>query len=182
MAYVWHRVPCCRTTWKQKNNKENSNKLVETRLITTVYSRADTETHLAVNLFSSFNNIIEMEIDGIVQPSVVSEYTFSTAGEHTVKYTLADPTSIGDYLFAEVDSLNTVIIPESVTSIGNNTFTAANSITSVTIKSVIPPTLGSNNVFSVYLDYPIYVPLQSVEAYKTASGWSNYADRIQAIS
>ncbi len=36
----------------------------------------------------------EIEIDGVVQPSVVSSYTFDTTGEHTVKYTLVDPTSI----------------------------------------------------------------------------------------
>jgi len=28
---------------------------------------------------------------------------------------------------------------------------------------------------------PIYVPSESVEAYKSASGWSNYASRIQPI-
>lgn len=59
-----------------------------------------------------------IEIDGVEQPSVVSAYTFSTTGEHTVKYTLTDPTSIGDYAFFVCDNLLSVDMPNSVTSIG----------------------------------------------------------------
>ena len=54
-----------------------------------------------------------IEIDGVAQPSVVSAYTFSTTGEHTVKYTLTDPTTIGYSAFRDCTSL---------TSIGENAF------------------------------------------------------------
>jgi len=44
----------------------------------------------------------------------------------------------------------------------------------------MPPTLGSST-FDDTNNCPIYVPSGSVNAYKSASGWSTYADRIQAI-
>jgi hypothetical protein len=38
-----------------------------------------------------------------------------------------------------------------------------------------------NNAFYNTNNCPIYVPSASVNAYKSASGWSTYASRIQAI-
>ena len=63
-----------------------------------------------------------IEIDGVAQQSVVSEYTFDTVGEHTVKYTLTNPTSIGDSAFNSCYSLTSINIPNSVTSIGDSAF------------------------------------------------------------
>ena len=64
----------------------------------------------------------EIEIDGVVQPSVVSSYTFDTTGEHIVKYTLSDPTTIGEYAFYNCTGLTDITIPNSVTSIGGGAF------------------------------------------------------------
>ena len=75
-----------------------------------------------------------IEIDGVAQPSVVSAYTFSTTGEHTVKYTLTDPTSIGS-AFLDCDGLTSIEIPDSVTSIDDSAFLDCNSLTSCTIGS-----------------------------------------------
>ena len=61
-----------------------------------------------------------------------------------------------------------------------NVFYNCTSLTSVTIEATTPPTLG-NNVFYNTNECPIYVPSESVEIYKAANGWSNYASRIQAI-
>ena len=78
------------------------------------------------------SNFTEIEIDGVAQPGVVSSYTFDTTGEHTVKYTLSDPTSIGNNAFAGCSSLINITIPNSVTSIGN-TALQNTSITNITI-------------------------------------------------
>ena len=76
-------------------------------------------------------------------------------------------------------SLTSVTIPDSVTSIGNAAFTGCNGLTSVCCKPATPPTLGGTSVFADNAtDRKIYVPAASVDAYKTAQRWSDYADFI----
>ena len=58
-----------------------------------------------------------------------------SSGEHTVKYTLIDPTSIGGSAFSNCNGLTSVTIPDSVTSIGESAFYNCSSLTSVTIGS-----------------------------------------------
>ena len=89
-------------------------------------------------------------------------------------------TSIDERAFALCTSLTSVTIPSSVTSIGSEAFRYNDSFTSVTVNATTPPTLGSN-VFDRTNECPIYVPSASVNAYKTATNWSAYASRIQAI-
>ena len=90
-------------------------------------------------------------------------------------------TSIGDNAFANCNGLTSVVIPNSVTSIGVAAFANCTSLTSITVNGTTPPTLGGSWVFYSTSDCPIYVPSSSVETYKAASGWSDYASRIQAI-
>ena len=78
-----------------------------------------------------------IEIDGVAQPSVTSGYTFSTTGEHTVKYTLTDPTAIGDGAFCGCSNLTSVSIPNSVASIGKEAFFLCSSLTSDTIPNSV---------------------------------------------
>lgn len=73
-----------------------------------------------------------------------------------------------------------VVIPNSMVSIGNMAFYNCSSLTSVTINAVTPPTLGMS-AFDGTNNCSIYVPAGSVDAYKSASNWSTYAGRIQAI-
>ena len=112
-------------------------------------------------------------------------------------------TTISDYMFSECYSIRSVTIPDSVTSIGYNAFYNCTSLTSctigsgvtsigyyafgyckyissITINAVTPPTLREGAFYGID-NYIIYVPAASVDAYKSASGWSRYADRIQPI-
>lgn len=90
-------------------------------------------------------------------------------------------TTIGTVAFAECRSLQNITIPESCAYILAAAFENCTLLASVTVQSVTPPSLG-NGVFSgTSQNLVIYVPAESVETYKAASGWSSYASRIQAI-
>ncbi|MBQ8061108.1 MAG: leucine-rich repeat protein [Bacteroidales bacterium] len=88
--------------------------------------------------------------------------------------------SIGSQAFASCTSLTRVDLPSSISSIGMMAFYNCTSLTSITIYAVTPPA-GGTMMFESTNECPIYVPAESVEEYKTAQYWSNYADRIQAI-
>jgi len=90
-------------------------------------------------------------------------------------------TSISQNAFQDCRSLTSVTIPSGVTSIDIWAFYNCSGLTSVTIKATTPPTLGNIDAFNNTNNCPIYVPSESVEAYKTANNWSTYASRIQAI-
>ena len=90
-------------------------------------------------------------------------------------------TSIADVAFGFCSSLASVTIPDSVTTIGNYVFTECSGLFSVTVESTTPPSLGSDAFTNTSSNLVIYVPASSVSAYKSATNWSNYASRIQAI-
>ena len=104
-----------------------------------------------------------------------SNYSYSTMESAIVGSCV---TTIGERAFNAFQQLRTVTIPNSVTSIGKYAFAYCSGLTSITINAVTPPTIGTN-VFVSTNDCPIYVPEESVNAYKAASGWSTYESRIQ---
>lgn len=85
--------------------------------------------------------------------------------------------TIGANAFDESKILS-ITIGTNITSIGNSAF-AWSRLEDITVLATTPPTLGSG-VFE-HTTCTIYVPSGSVEAYKTATNWSTYASRIQAI-
>jgi hypothetical protein len=104
-------------------------------------------------------------------------------------------TSINDQAFFDCDGLTSLSIPDSTTSIGSHTFYSCDNLTSITIgtsvtsiginafnetplayitcKSETPATVGAFAFYS-YDNTTLYVPLNSIEIYKSASTWSNF--------
>ena len=120
-------------------------------------------------------------------PSASSSLYSAFYGSKFTSVTIGDGvTRIGENAFYGCRSLTSVTIPDSVTTIEGWAFHDCRSLTSVYCKAAIPPA-GGSSMFSYY-DYEnggykpigctIYVPMESVEAYKSASGWSDYADDI----
>ena len=162
-----------------------------------------TSTSSPTKIADSISNFSKIEIDDVVLPSVSTGYTFSTTGEHTVKYYL-NSTNIGNSAFYSATSLTSIDIPDiitaigdnafmncsgltsctigsGVTSIGDNAFSICSGLTSITVNATAPTTLGTS-AFDNTNNCPIYVPCSSVDTYKETSGWSTYASRIEAIS
>ena len=88
---------------------------------------------------------------------------------------------IDDGAFAGCTALESITIPETVVNIGADAFNGCTSLESITLTSVTPPTVGSY-AFANTNDCPIIVPIEAVDVYLGASGWSAYADRIQSNS
>ena len=81
--------------------------------------------------------------------------------------------------FAGCSSLTSVIIGNGVTSIGDYAFFYCSSLKTITCEATTPPTLGSDNYLSSVT--AVYVPADSVSAYKSATNWSQYFSVIQPI-
>ena len=105
-------------------------------------------------------------------------YSFIPSG--LTEYTIPNSvTSIGYAAFEGCTLLTSVTIPDSVTSIGIWAFNNCTSLTSVYCKPTTPPAGGSDMFYNNASGRKIYVPRNSVSAYKAASYWSNYADYIE---
>ena len=93
-------------------------------------------------------------------------------------------TTIGDGAFSDwISNKHPLIIPSSVNNIGHRAFNRWEKVPYIEIQSIVPPTIagGSWGSFNNQNDAPIYVPDESVEAYKTTGGWASYAERIFGI-
>jgi len=141
----------------------------ETRVVTK-YNITSTTSPTALRTSFEQNVFKSMEIDGTMLNELVTEYTFDTIGEHTIKYELYDETklgnsapvfmnnnlveciipdnvtSIGDYAFYGCKDLTSIVIPDNVTSIGNYAFQSCSGLTSVDIPSSV--TSIGNSIFS----------------------------------
>ena len=89
-------------------------------------------------------------------------------------------TSVVQWAFYNCTSLTSIIVPGSVTSIGKGAFYNCTGLDSITVEAEIPPA-GADYMLDRTNDCAILVPAGSVEAYKTAEYWSDYADRIFPI-
>ena len=137
----------------------------------------DTVTSIGEIAFAYCSGLISVTIPDSV--TEIGSMAFRVCTSLT-SVTISDSvTSIRDYAFYYCTSLASVTIGDSVTSIGQYAFAYCHSLTSVYCKPTTPPTLNYNGVFNNNgSNRKIYVPTASVDAYKAASGWSEYANYI----
>lgn len=90
-------------------------------------------------------------------------------------------TTIGMNAFTSCPNLTEIVIPNSVTLIGDYSFGNRQTLVTIKINSVVPPSLGSDMVFWPKNNCQIYVPSESVDAYKSATYWSDYSDNIHPM-
>ena len=120
-------------------------------------------------------------VTDLVIPSDIAEiksYAFYNCSGLT-SVTIPDSvTNIGFGAFCACRNLTSVTIGDSVTTIGELAFYGCSSLTSVYCKATTPPAGGNNMFYGNASGRKIYVPMESVEAYKSASYWSDYKSSI----
>ena len=156
---------------------------------------------------SDFAALIDRSITTVSIPSgvtIIGKHAFDECTSLAYATISNGVITIDDYAFCNCDSLTTVTIPNSVTtinqrafydcsylesvtigsgitSIGANAFNYCNRLASVTILATTPPTLANFAFSSNVSGRKFYVPAESVDAYKAANNWINYAADIEAI-
>lgn len=87
-------------------------------------------------------------------------------------------TSIDIGAFEDCANLKEIVLPGEITSISRWAFRDCN-LSHIIINAAIPPTIEATT-FYINSSAVIYVPVESVDAYKTANIWSNYSNQINA--
>ncbi len=86
----------------------------------------------------------------------------------------AGVTEIGDGAFYGCAYMEDLSIPASVQTIGDNTFSLCTKIKKMVVDAVIPPTIQAKTFFEVDRQTPVYVPDESVDAYKGDVYWKEF--------
>ena len=138
-----------------------------------VVTICDSVTTIGDSAFCHCSNLTSVTIGNSV--TTIGDGAFQSCSSLT-SVTIGDSvTTIGDGAFLECSNLTSVTIGNSVTTIGDGAFYSCKSLTSIYCEATTPPSLGAYVFDSFVSNRKIYVPAQSVEAYKSAKYWKNYA-------
>ena len=122
------------------------------------------------------------KLTSIVLPNTVTEIGNSAFFYCTqlLSVTLSNSLEgIGYDAFYGCGNLTSMDLPASIRWIGLHAIGGCTSMTSLTCRAITPPSLGlSESDYQESGLQEIKVPQASVEAYKSASGWSQFADII----
>ena len=144
----------------------------------TSYTIPNSVTEIREFAFCDCSSLTSITIPDSV--TTIGHYAFAGCNSLTSVTIPNSVTEIGFCAFYNCSSLRSITIPDSVTSIGYEAFSGCSSLTSVYCKATTPPTGGSYMLFNGNASgRKIYVPTASVDAYKAADGWKDYASSIE---
>ena len=142
--------------------------------INAIYDVTSTETD--TTLLNQTTGLEETMLVNNTSQTTATSYLFSATGNQLVRYTPSAPSLSGT--FNGITALKHCYLTAGVTAIGENMF---KDCTALDILAAVPPSLDSTALGGTTSLTDIYVPSDSVNAYKAADGWSNYASKITAI-
>lgn len=91
-------------------------------------------------------------------------------------------TEIGESAFYVCENLRELTIPIGVKQINSLTFSWCGKLEALTLMSATPPSMDNENAFSNCTSLrAIYVPEESVDAYRQEANWSTFGERIQPM-
>ena len=103
---------------------------------------------------------------------------YAVAANGITEYVVPDGVKEIAYRMLRACKLTTITFPASLEIVGGNQFEDATELKYVYCKAVVPPTSDDQLFLRASKVEKIYVPRNSVEAYKVATGWSQRADKI----
>ncbi|MBQ6578184.1 MAG: leucine-rich repeat domain-containing protein [Bacteroidales bacterium] len=138
----------------------------------------DGVTSIGSHSFNGCSSLSSINIpDGVTD---IGDYAFyGCSGLTSIK--IPDRvTSIGIGVFYECSNAKRLSIGAGVTTIGDIAFERCRALETIVMTPTTPPSLGSHS-FNDTGNCTIYVPSNSLSAYKAASGWGDYAERLAGI-
>lgn len=165
------------------DSRNNCNAIIETRYNTLHTGCKNTTVPNSVKniggyAFSGNSELISINIPNSV--TSIGEYAFHSCSKLISITIPSSVTNIGGYAFTQCSSLISITIPNSVTSIGEKAFYGCSYLTSITCEAITPPACHRDCFFYVNKSIPVYVPANSINAYKDDDEWMDFTN-IQAI-
>jgi len=119
------------------------------------------------SFYSNHGMIISSIGDGVFNETAIKSLDFRDSTFETINGT-----------FRGCGELETLYLPNTVSNIGDRTFEACNKLAEIYLLATTPPAIVETAFDVVAEGLKIYVPAESVYSYKSADGWSKYADNI----
>ena len=87
------------------------------------------------------------------------------------------------FAFEDCANIERIVIPSTVTKVGSPIFYSCFGLEELVLLPIVPPSVseecdGEGHLWGDDIDVRIIVPQSSVEAYRTAPMWRNYASMI----
>ena len=161
-----------------------SRSLLETKLTST-----QIENIILVVLFDGCNHIANGTFQGLTNFVYATLGNVKTIGDnayngctrlHSVVRSDYVKT-IGSNAFKDT-AIKDIILPETLTSIGDGAFSGCGNLLQIFMHAKTPPTIGDAVFDGDNMLTEINVPAESVDAYKAADGWKDYASLIKPIN
>ena len=125
--------------------------------------------------FNGCSELTEVDLSKCTSLTSIGLWAFQASGLTEVDLSnCTSLTNIENGTFQNCSGLTSITLPSSLTNIGWSAFYDCSGLTTIRIEATTPPTLSS----AIPSNATIEVPSASVEAYKSASGWSSYASKI----
>lgn len=156
---------------------EIRNYAFNTAKVLTSVSLPSTVTRIGEYAFAD-SGIVNIEMDSVTS---INRYAFYRCNNKNALSNLVLPpnlTYLGERAFQQC-VMKTVVIPASISSLnGSYIFAYNTALTTVTVLRTTPPTLSSSTFNGCTALNQIIVPIGCGDAYKSATNWSAYADKI----
>lgn len=109
----------------------------------------------------------------------IGNYAFRS-NEWLVEVKMPKVVTIGTSAFDNCKIIETIDIPSTITRIGDKAFADTRALKDFYCRATNPPTI-TYYTFQNSAVQNIYVPAESVNAYKSANAWNSHASKIKAI-